>query len=127
MASHGVHAGPRGGYFDIGLHPDLDAIPAGPSHFGLSDPGGSSLVSLSQVTIVLLNHGLEMGTSSGSESGPDEFGTALTLRLLTIAKMRSLLMLADEGAAAFAQAHATLEGNMPTITEAPRIFDGSAE
>ena len=56
MASHGVHSGPRGAFFDLGLPEQLQAIPASVSHFGLAEPGANGLISLGQATIALLNH-----------------------------------------------------------------------
>jgi Family of unknown function (DUF5677) len=59
MASHGVHANPKGLIFDIGS-PELD-IPgykktslAGASNAGLADPGQLALISLNQCTAAFL-------------------------------------------------------------------------
>jgi hypothetical protein len=59
MASHGVHANPKGLIFDIG---NIDKeIPgynrtmlAGASNAGLADPGQSALISLNQCTATFL-------------------------------------------------------------------------
>ncbi len=57
LASHAVHAQSKGLYFDLGMKPlEHDKVMlAGPSHFGLADPGQSTAYSLFQVTQVLLN------------------------------------------------------------------------
>lgn len=48
MASHNVHANPMGAFFRLGLLPETAVILAGPSNFGLADPGQSTVISLSQ-------------------------------------------------------------------------------
>lgn len=113
MASHGVHAGPRGAFFDLGLPADIDAIPASPSHFGLADPGANTLISLLQSTVALLNHGL----------GPnkDDVGDILEGLVLTI-QMKILQALVDEGIAAFIEAHELQEKVPPRLTEPPPIW-----
>ena len=39
MASHNVHANPRGVFFKLGLIGELEVLLAGPSNAGLADPG----------------------------------------------------------------------------------------
>jgi len=113
MASHGVHAGPRGGFFDLGLPADIDAIPASPSHFGLADPGMNALVSLMQSTVALLNHGLGRNK--------DDVGDILE-GLVLIIQMKILQALGDEGIAAFLEAHELQEKVPPRLTEPPPIW-----
>lgn len=124
MASHGIHSGPRGGYFDMGLHPDLDAIPAGPSHFGLADPGTSALISLSQVTLALLVHGMKVMANASPEE-PDAHRIAE--RVLVLAKMKSLQVLVDKGLAAFAEAHERQESLTPEVKTAPRLIQATLD
>lgn len=55
MASHNVHANPKGIYFRLGLSSDeSDILLAGPSSYGLTDPGQGVAVSLLQTTTALL-------------------------------------------------------------------------
>lgn len=54
MASHNVHANPKGIFFKLGLMPEEDILLAGPSNIGLADPGHCAAVSLLQITTVLL-------------------------------------------------------------------------
>lgn len=53
MASHNVHANPKGVFFRLGLLSESDILLAGPSNFGLADPGHSAAISLAQVTAAL--------------------------------------------------------------------------
>jgi hypothetical protein len=54
MASHNVHANPKGVFFRLGLLHEVDLLLAGPSNAGLTDPGHSAAISLTQVSSVLL-------------------------------------------------------------------------
>jgi len=54
MASHNVHANPKGIYFKLGLFGEEDMLLAGPSNAGLADPGHAAAISLNQVSSVLL-------------------------------------------------------------------------
>jgi Family of unknown function (DUF5677) len=54
LASHNVHANPKGIMFRLG-YGQWDLLLAGPSNEGLSAPGQSTALSLSQLTIALLN------------------------------------------------------------------------
>jgi hypothetical protein len=54
LASHNVHANPRGAFFKRGLLPDQEMLLAGPSDLGLADPGQGTAISLSQITFTLL-------------------------------------------------------------------------
>ncbi|MHB0915208.1 MAG: DUF5677 domain-containing protein [Thermoleophilia bacterium] len=54
MASHNVHANPKGITFKLGLHDNTHVLLTGPSNYGLSDPGICTAISLSQITINLL-------------------------------------------------------------------------
>jgi hypothetical protein len=58
LASHNVHANPKGVFFKLGLYPESqDILLAGPSNMGLADPGQATALSLAQITVTLL--GLE--------------------------------------------------------------------
>ncbi len=56
MASDNVHPNSHGAYFRLGLHPAREetVLLAGPSIFGLADPGHSTAISLGQITANLL-------------------------------------------------------------------------
>lgn len=54
MASHNVHANPKGILFKLGLIRETNMLPAGPSNAGLTDPGHSAAISLVQVSSTLI-------------------------------------------------------------------------
>jgi Family of unknown function (DUF5677) len=54
MASHKVHANPKGAFFSLGLNGAENILLAGPSNTGLADPGHLTAISLAQVTTNLL-------------------------------------------------------------------------
>jgi len=55
LASHNVHANPKGVYFKLGLYPNSqDILLAGPSNTGLAVPAHGMAISLTQITITLL-------------------------------------------------------------------------
>ncbi len=55
MASHKVHANPKGVFFSLGLFDGIgNILLAGPSNAGLADPGHLTAISLAQVTTTLL-------------------------------------------------------------------------
>ena len=90
MASDNVHANAHGAYFRLGSPPrGEDVLLAGPSFFGLADPGDSTAVSLCQVTASML------GTNWSLDS---------------IVAVKILLALRDEIGEAFIHAHEALEG-----------------
>jgi hypothetical protein len=53
MASHNVHANPKGVFFKLGLLEEENLLPAGPSNAGLADPGHSAAISLVQTSTPL--------------------------------------------------------------------------
>ncbi|MEZ5125321.1 MAG: DUF5677 domain-containing protein [Thermoleophilia bacterium] len=53
LASHNVHANPKGVLFKLGLLGDTDLLLAGPSNAGMSDPGQNAGISLTQVSSAL--------------------------------------------------------------------------
>lgn len=55
MASHNVHANPKGVFFKLGLIAESDVLLAGPSNAGLVDPGHASALSLIQASTALMN------------------------------------------------------------------------
>jgi len=55
LASHNVHANPKGVLFKLGLLPGSEnLLLAGPSNAGLADPGHLTAISLAQITTLLL-------------------------------------------------------------------------
>lgn len=90
MASHGVHSNPKGVTFKIENIGSRQIMIAGPSRFGLADPGHASLLSLLQCTTVLL------GTKQDEE---------------TVIILRVLKRLVDEAGQAF------LEINQRLVSE----------
>jgi hypothetical protein len=55
LASHNVHANPKGVFHKLGLFPGAeDVLLAGPSNAGLVEPGQGTAISLSQITATLL-------------------------------------------------------------------------
>jgi Family of unknown function (DUF5677) len=55
LASHNVHANPKGMLFRLGLYPErTNLLLAGPSDAGLADPGHGAAISLFQTTTTLL-------------------------------------------------------------------------
>lgn len=55
MASHNVHANPKGLKFRLGLSNGSDILLAGPSNYGLADPGHWIAISVLQATAPMLN------------------------------------------------------------------------
>jgi hypothetical protein len=54
LASHNVHANPKGAFFRLGLVNQAKILLAGPSNFGLADPGQNTALSLTFVTSSLV-------------------------------------------------------------------------
>ena len=54
MASHNVHANPKGVFFKLGLIGESEVLLAGPSNAGLADPGHAAALSLMQISSVLM-------------------------------------------------------------------------
>jgi hypothetical protein len=55
MASHNVHANPKGIYFKLGHIGESEVLLAGPSNAGLTDPGHSTALSLLQITAAIVS------------------------------------------------------------------------
>ncbi len=55
MASHNVHANPKGVFFKLGLIGEREVLLAGASNAGLVDPGHATARSLVQIASVLMN------------------------------------------------------------------------
>lgn len=56
MASHNVHANVKGITFRLGLAPQAEPVLlAGPSNYGFADPAHGTAISLTQITVALLN------------------------------------------------------------------------
>ena len=54
LASHNVHANAKGIRFRLGSPPDSDVLVAGPSIFGLADPGDGAALALMRITMALV-------------------------------------------------------------------------
>ncbi|WP_291864771.1 DUF5677 domain-containing protein [Bradyrhizobium sp.] len=54
MASHNVHANPKGVFFKLGLIGESEVLLAGPSNAGLVDPGHAMALSLMKICSVLM-------------------------------------------------------------------------
>lgn len=88
MASHSIHANPKGVFFQLGLLRESDVLLAGPSNAGLTDPGHSAAISLAQVSAVILT---------------------LSATLDSIVKMKVMTTLVDRIGEAFSVSHQELE------------------
>jgi hypothetical protein len=53
LASHNVHANPKGVFYKLGLIGESDILLAGPSNAGLADPGHATALSVLQVSVAL--------------------------------------------------------------------------
>jgi hypothetical protein len=89
MASHNVHANPKGAFFKLGLLSDDNILLTGPTNAGLADPGHATAISLLHVSGALVQ-------------------IKPTLDSLII--LRVLLRLEAEIGEAFMDAHVRLEG-----------------
>ena len=96
MASHPVHAGPKGIAFDIGLLEQGRVMLAGPSNAGLADPGQGLCISLTQITAAFLN----LKPAAGN-----------------VVMLRVLLDLSDRAGDALIRAHHQLEEDDARINE----------
>jgi Family of unknown function (DUF5677) len=94
LASHNVHANPKGAFFKLGLLPDQQMLLAGASDLGLADPGQCTAISLSQITFTLLTPNIDR---------------------LVICQL--LCRFGDAVGEAFIAAHRALEGAEPNRSE----------
>lgn len=92
MASHNVHANPKGVFFKLGILAESQVLLAGPSNAGLADPGHGAALSLSLVTAALV--GLQQ---------PPTLDNNVALLMM--------LQLGDEIGEAFGEAHERLEAD----------------
>ena len=90
MASHNVHANPKGVFFKLGLAAETKILLSGPSNAGLADPGHAAAVSLLQVSSALC-------------SLRPTFDNQVALRIM--------MLLEQETGDAFLAAHKELEEN----------------
>jgi len=95
MASHGVHANPKGIFFKLGLTDGDNVLLAGPSHAGLADPGQFAAISLLQVSSVL---------------------SVLSPSIDSLVTMSVLARIRDEISESLLEAHRGLEGARPQRT-----------
>ena len=56
LASHSVHANPKGIFFKLGLLENSQILLTGSSHLGLCDPGQLTAISLANISVALLAH-----------------------------------------------------------------------
>jgi hypothetical protein len=89
MASHPVHAGPKGILFNLGLFDDAKVMLAGPSNAGLADPGHAMCISLGQITAAFI--------------------TGQTDSIRHLVTLRVLLELSDRAGEALITTHRKLE------------------
>ena len=106
MACHNVHSGPKGtrfrlGVFKGGRHKSI--LLAGPSNYGLADPGQGAAISLSQITTCLLS-------------------TRPTLR--TVTTMMLALKLVEEIGSAFVATQSQIEKEERIAVSEPRSVVG---
>jgi len=99
MASHKVHANPKGVFFQLGLSSETPRILAGPSNSGLSEPGQGTALSLVHVTSILVT---------------------LQPTLDNNVTVRALVRLVDMVAEAFAAAEAQLTADETAVRSARR-------
>jgi hypothetical protein len=90
LASYNVHASAQGILFRLGADPNSSLLVAGPSVFGLADPGHGTALSLLWVTTYLLTYQPSMDR---------------------IVRLNVLLKLTDQVGEAFYQAHGSLMGD----------------
>ena len=55
LASHSVHANPKGAFYRLGLVDQTKMLLAGPSSYGLADAGQNTAISLGQITSALVS------------------------------------------------------------------------
>jgi len=90
LASHSVHANPKGIFFQLGLLRESQILLSGPSNAGLVDPGHGTAISLAQVSVALGN---------------------LQTTIDNVVALKIILQLVDEVGEAFAEAQAKLEND----------------
>lgn len=90
MASHPVHANPKGLFFQLGLLRESQILLSGPSNAGLVDPGHGTAISLAQVSAALGN---------------------LQTTLDNIVALKIILQLVQEVGEAFSKAQAKLDND----------------
>jgi translation initiation factor 2 beta subunit (eIF-2beta)/eIF-5 len=88
LASHNVHANPKGVFFKLGMMGETDILLAGPSNAGLADPGQGAAISLARACSNL---------------------TVLLCDLDTLVALKMIAHLMDEVREAFGVAHADLQ------------------
>ena len=113
LANLAVHAMPRAGYFDLGLPPGLEVIPARPSHFGLAEPGGHSMYSLMLATVTFIAHVLPTYESDSE----------LAHSIITLGKMKLVTHLATVADGLFVEIQNQLDDDEPQLMDPPEIFE----
>ena len=92
LASHNVHANPKGVFFKLGILAESQVLLAGPSNAGLADPGHGAALSLLRVTAALV----------GLQQPPTLDNNVVLLMMV---------QLGDEIGEAFGEAHERLEAD----------------
>jgi Family of unknown function (DUF5677) len=80
MASHNVHANPKGAKFSLGLAGGKNSLLAGPSNYGLTDPAHGISISILQTSIPILTMRVNIDSLVMAEilrTFVDEIGKAL--------------------------------------------------
>jgi hypothetical protein len=101
MASHNIHANPKGVFFKLGLMQESDILLAGPSNAGLSDPGQGAAISLAQVSTTLFN---------------------LHPNFDNLVALQIIMQVVEEIGEAFAQAHSRLEEDAERFGASVKTF-----
>jgi hypothetical protein len=97
-ASHGVHAGSKGAALNV-VHRGPDGFKlAGPTNYGLADPGHGALISLQQVNVAFLFNGRPL------TGDPDDLVAAEAVQILV-----------DKAGDSFLAAHEQLEKDEAAI------------
>lgn len=100
LASHNVHANPKGIFFKLGLMEESAILLAGPSNAGMADPGHATCISLLQTSACLLH-----------------FSESLDSNVV----VRIMGTLSDEIGAALLAAHRRLDADEKRIRNAERM------
>jgi hypothetical protein len=105
MASHNVHANPKGVFFKLGLIGESEVLLAGPSNAGLTDPGHATALSLMQISSALMKQNPTIDN---------------------VAAVKVMQRLADEVGAALFAAHNKLEEDERSFSEKKAPVEGQS-
>lgn len=85
MASHNVHANPKGAFFKLGLIGETNVLLAGRSNAGLADPGQLTTISLIQISSVLIQFHKTLDNIAAAKV-MQKLGTEISRELITAHK-----------------------------------------